>query len=665
MNNLLNSKGDFNDFVKEYDVFNYQDRDTANADIKSCSLPLEEKLRRIGLPKYFGEGDYYMHLPTAEAPVLDIDNAGVQWLIENYSYFTPHWSHGRNGKAHLVQHVLNPQEPNEVKYLKVNGENFAEIRFSGQTFASGKYNETEKSPEGYAWIERRSNGNAMEFSDLWKNMHEVVIVSALASAYEGNLFNFRTSVVGEMRNHDITQEDCLRMFERFNDLSIHQHPEWNNQHLQKKIYQETEKDIRKLYAKDLHSKLENIELGDLTNDNFVKSLRKLLKEYYEPYKYEEPQQDKQKKKISMWEEITAQELYATEFPEEQHLVEGIIGNGFVCIAGSPKVGKSFFTLGLARAISTGEKFLGRKTLRGHVKVLALEDHARRLKRRAQLMGVPNDGTVSFIRKSENLMSGLEEQIQMAYDNDPKIKAVIIDTYQRTVDKNKIKHKGNVYEMDTELLTGIQTLAQDLGIAIIVIHHTRKVEYVEGMDPFDLLSGSRGLQAMADGVLVFIKNRGEKEDPVKVWGMHRDIEENTQFEMKMVEYEWKYLGEMEKGKGTLQEELIHKYAKIFIDRQGFFRPKELIQEIMNNEPTVENTKKNWASYQKKLPSMKKKLIFVTGDRDGDYRYPKRLGEQDGEIILSPEDRDALIEKSNKTKIEHTRKIYELETGKPIF
>ena len=62
MNNLLNSKGDFNDFVKEYDVFNYQDRDTANDDIKSCNLSIEEKLRRIELPKYFGEGDHYMHL---------------------------------------------------------------------------------------------------------------------------------------------------------------------------------------------------------------------------------------------------------------------------------------------------------------------------------------------------------------------------------------------------------------------------------------------------------------------------------------------------------------------------------------------------------------------------------------------------------------------------
>jgi hypothetical protein len=56
---------------------------------------------------------------------------------------------------------------------------------------------------------------------------------------------------------------------------------------------------------------------------------------------------------------TAAELLAEDFPEPRWAVPGIIREGCILLAGPPKVGKSWLTLGLGLSVASGGKALGR------------------------------------------------------------------------------------------------------------------------------------------------------------------------------------------------------------------------------------------------------------------------------------------------------------------
>ena len=80
--------------------------------------------------------------------------------------------------------------------------------------------------------------------------------------------------------------------------------------------------------------------------------------------------------------ISAADLMALELPEVRWAVPGIVPEGVTLLAGKPKLGKSWLTLDLGVAISTGGAALGTKRVeQGECLYLALEYNRRRLQRR--------------------------------------------------------------------------------------------------------------------------------------------------------------------------------------------------------------------------------------------------------------------------------------------
>ncbi|GAB3869033.1 hypothetical protein GCM10029964_128400 [Kibdelosporangium lantanae] len=78
----------------------------------------------------------------------------------------------------------------------------------------------------------------------------------------------------------------------------------------------------------------------------------------------------------------AAELMAVSFPEPTWAVPGIIAEGVTLLAGPPKVGKSWLSLGLGLSIAAGLPALGTVAVDpGPVLYLALEDTPRRLQSR--------------------------------------------------------------------------------------------------------------------------------------------------------------------------------------------------------------------------------------------------------------------------------------------
>src|SRR5690606_37889798 len=92
-----------------------------------------------------------------------------------------------------------------------------------------------------------------------------------------------------------------------------------------------------------------------------------------------PLQPAQQRIRTAW---SADELMAMEFPEPKWAVPGIISEGVNLLAGPPKVGKSWMSLGLALSVAAGGQAMDSVPVEGGpVLYLALEDTPRRLQTR--------------------------------------------------------------------------------------------------------------------------------------------------------------------------------------------------------------------------------------------------------------------------------------------
>ena len=79
---------------------------------------------------------------------------------------------------------------------------------------------------------------------------------------------------------------------------------------------------------------------------------------------------------------------------------------------------------------------------------------------------------------------------------------------------------STYGNDYAELLPLKNLAQQLGISIVLVHHLRKAA---DSDPFNMVSGSTGLNGCVDGLLVLMKaKRSVNQATLHCTG--RDIED---------------------------------------------------------------------------------------------------------------------------------------------
>ena len=104
------------------------------------------------------------------------------------------------------------------------------------------------------------------------------------------------------------------------------------------------------------------------------------------------------------------------------------------------------------------------------------------------------------------------------DENPKCRLVIVDTLQRF--REQSTRGAETYASDYEALIPLQTLARDRRIALVMVHHTRKME---AKDPFDKISGTTAIMGAADCVWLLSRGRGENEGKLSITG--RDLDEH--------------------------------------------------------------------------------------------------------------------------------------------
>jgi len=218
----------------------------------------------------------------------------------------------------------------------------------------------------------------------------------------------------------------------------------------------------------------------------------------------------------------AVDLMATTFPPPKWAVPGLISEGMNLLVGAPKIGKSWFSLGLATAVSAGRPALGCiRVDRGPVLYLALEDPARRLQERLRVMTA--DGwrptPELFLETScPTWAAGGDTYIADWLDNHPAARMVILDTFEKIRSRGATAG-GNAYAEDYTAAGRIKALADHYQVPIVVVHHVRKA----GSDDFlSLVSGTHGIAGAADTILVLERARGQADGVLHITG--RDVEE---------------------------------------------------------------------------------------------------------------------------------------------
>jgi hypothetical protein len=203
--------------------------------------------------------------------------------------------------------------------------------------------------------------------------------------------------------------------------------------------------------------------------------------------------------------LTAKQLQSMQFSPISWIVPKIIpAEGVTLLCSKPKFGKSWLVYDLCIACTTDRFTLGTiKPKQGDVLYLALEDSKRRLQRRLAKL-LPTFGSAwpdKLLLKTEwrRLHEGGVDDVRAWHTHTKSVGGkpimVVIDVLAKV---RKPIGKSQLYEADYAALADLTKLANELGLAIVVLHHTRKMA---ADDLVEMVSGSFGVSGAADTILV--------------------------------------------------------------------------------------------------------------------------------------------------------------------
>ena len=195
------------------------------------------------------------------------------------------------------------------------------------------------------------------------------------------------------------------------------------------------------------------------------------------------------------ETMTAEQLQRAPYSPVPFLVDELIPEGLHILAGAPKIGKSWLALWLCLCVSQGQPLWNFAVTQGEVLYLSLEDSFQRIQTRLFYLTEDAPLTLHFAIMADTLKRGLEQQIEQFLTEHPATRLVVIDTLQRVRGTGS---DSNLYANDYQDIGILKQLADRRHIAILLIHHLRKLH---DDDPMNMISGSTGLSGAADSTFV--------------------------------------------------------------------------------------------------------------------------------------------------------------------
>ncbi|SNY52025.1 AAA family ATPase [Paractinoplanes atraurantiacus] len=231
-----------------------------------------------------------------------------------------------------------------------------------------------------------------------------------------------------------------------------------------------------------------------------------------------PEQERPARIRTSW---SATDIMAMEFAPPKWAVPGVLSEGVNLLCGPPKVGKSWMSLGLGVDVALGGRAFGSIPVEpGPVLYLALEDTARRLQSRlGKVLGQRQaPAGLTLATECPPLPQGGDQAIAAWLDRHPNARMVIIDVFAKL--RGNSAPGDSAYDADYKAVGRAKKVADDYGVAFVLVHHVRKA----GSDDFlTEVSGTNGLAGAADATLVLKRARNQGDGVLHVTG--RDVDEN--------------------------------------------------------------------------------------------------------------------------------------------
>jgi hypothetical protein len=163
------------------------------------------------------------------------------------------------------------------------------------------------------------------------------------------------------------------------------------------------------------------------------------------------------------------------------------------------------------------------------------------------------------------------------DKRPDARLVVVDTLKKI--RPREASSRSVYDLDYEALEPLVPLASGQGVAILVVHHLRKLE---AGDPLDMISGSTGLTGGVDGAMVLKRDRGKQDATLVVDG--RDIEEPSEFALRWDANiaSWSLMGDAEEYRQSEERRRIKELLERLDDPMY---PKDIAEALDKNRSTT--------------------------------------------------------------------------------
>ena len=213
--------------------------------------------------------------------------------------------------------------------------------------------------------------------------------------------------------------------------------------------------------------------------------------------------------------IDAGTLQSTAYEPVSFVVDDLLPQGLHLLAGAPKIGKSWLALWLCLCAAQGKPLWTFATRPCEVRYLCLEDSFQRIQSRLFDLTEDAPPTLHFAVMSQQLHNGLVEQIEQFLKEHPQTRLIVIDTLQRI---RTAGNDANPYASDYRDIGVLKALADKHRIAILLVHHLRKMN---DDDPMNMISGTTGLSGATDSNFVLRKSK-RRENTATLYCTGRDI-----------------------------------------------------------------------------------------------------------------------------------------------
>ena len=248
-------------------------------------------------------------------------------------------------------------------------------------------------------------------------------------------------------------------------------------------------------------------------------------------------------------------LLTTPLPQTRFIVSELIPQGLHILAGAPKIGKSWLALQICLLVASDEPLWNFSVTSGTVLYLCLEDSFTRIQTRLFDITDEVPENLHFATMSEVISEGLENKIENFLNVHPGTVLIVIDTLQRI---RKVSSGANPYASDYRDIGILKQLADKHRIAILLIHHLRKMN---DDDPMNMIFGTTGISGATDSNFVLKKDR-RSGNSATLYCVGQDIEyRELQMEFDKTSHIWNLVSDSITNEPLPRDEIIIRLSAV--------------------------------------------------------------------------------------------------------